>query len=164
MPDARPHDALCPENLRGLVTVPPPGPASVDLLERLRASEAPAAHALGRGDAPPVWMSAQGSLVWDADGNRYLDFSAGFGAAALGHAHPRVVAAAKDQADRLVHGFGDVHPHAPRVALAERLAGLAPFPDARVVFAQSGAEAVELALKTALLSTGKPGVLAFHGG
>src|SRR6185295_4491975 len=111
------------------------------------------AHALGRGDLPPVWASAQGSLVWDVDGNRYLDLSAGFGASAVGHAHPRVVAAATDQAGRLVHGFGDVHPHAPRIALAEKLARLAPFPDARVTFAQSGAEAVELALKTAQLAT-----------
>ena len=165
MPDgAAPHDTLCPEPLRGLVTTTPPGPASLALLERLRAAEAPAAHALGRGDLPPVWTSAQGALVWDADGNRYVDFCAGFGAAALGHAHPRVVAAATDQAGRLVHGFGDVHPHAPRVALAEALAALAPFPDARVVFAQSGTEAVELALKTTLLATGKPGVLAFTAG
>ena len=165
MPDATaPHDALCPEPLRGLVTHEPPGPASRALLERLRAAEAPAAHGLGRGDLPPVWSSAQGALVRDVDGNRYVDFCAGFGALALGHAHPRVVAAATDQAGRLVHGFGDVHPHAPRVALAEALQALAPFPDARVVFAQSGAEAVELALKTTLLATGKPGVLAFTAG
>ena len=164
MPDVRSFDALCPEDLRGEVTTPPPGPASRAFLARLLASEAPAAHALGRGDRPPVWTRALGSLVWDADGNRYLDFSAGFGAAAVGHAHPRVVAAAQEQVARLPHGFGDVHPHAPRVLLAERLAALAPFPDARVVFAQSGAEAVELALKTALLATGKPGVLAFTAG
>ena len=159
-----PDDTLCPEPLRGHVTTPPPGEASRALLERMRAAEAPAAHALGRGDLPPVWASAQGSLVWDVDGNRYLDLSAGFGASALGHAHPRVVAAAQDQAARLMHGFGDVHPHAPRIALAEKLAALAPFPDARVVFAQTGSEAVELALRTARLATGKPGVLAFIGG
>ena len=159
-----PEAELCPEALRGRVVTPPPGPASADLLARLAASEAPAAHALGRGPNPPVWVHAQGSLVWDADGNRYLDWSMGFGAEALGHAHPRVVSAVKDQAERLVHGFGDVHPHTARIALAERLAALAPFPDARVLFAQSGSESVELALKTARLATGKPGVLAFIAG
>ncbi len=157
-------DALCPAALRGHVTVPPPGPSSAALLARLRAAEAPAAHNLGRGDRPPVWARALGSLVDDVDGNRYLDFSAGFGAAAVGHAHPRVVAAIREAAGTLVHGFGDVHPHEARVLLAARLAALAPFPDARVIFAQSGAEAVELALKTARLATGKPGVLAFTAG
>jgi 4-aminobutyrate aminotransferase-like enzyme len=157
-------DTLCPAPLRGLVRVPPPGPASQALLARMAAAEAPAAHDLGRGGHPPVWTRAEGALVGDADGNRYLDFCAGFGAAAVGHAHPRVVAAVQAQAARLAHGFGDVHPHEARVALAERLAALAPFPGARVLFAQSGAEAVELALKTAQLVTGKPGVLAFTAG
>ena len=77
---------------------------------------------------------------------------------------PAFQAESRWSAGRLAHGFGDVHPHALRVELAERLAALAPFPDAKVVFAQSGAEAVELALKTAQLVTGKPGVLAFLGG
>jgi 4-aminobutyrate aminotransferase-like enzyme len=157
-------DSLCPADLRGAVTVPPPGPASQALLARMAAAEAPAAHNLGRGERPPVWTRAAGALVWDADGNRYVDFVAGFGAAAVGHAHPRVVAAVQAQAAALAHGFGDVHPHARRVELAERLAALAPFPDARVLFAQSGAEAVELALKTAQLVTGKAGVLGFIAG
>ncbi len=160
-------DTLCPAALRGEIVVPPPGPRSTALAARMAAAEAPAAHALGRDDgapAPPVWERASGALVWDADGNRYLDLAAGFGAAAVGHQHPRVVAAAQAQAARLTHGFGDVHPHGLRIELAERLKALAPFEDARVLFAQSGAEAVELALKTALLATGKPGVLAFTAG
>lgn len=162
--DPRFYNELCPADLRGLVTTPPPGPLGTALLARLAAAEAPAAHGIGRGQRPPVWARAHGSLVWDVDGNRYVDFSAGFGAAAIGHGHPQVVAAVSDQVEVLVHGFGDVHPHQLRVELAERLVALAPFPDARVLFAQSGAEAVELALKTAQLTTGKPGVLAFLGG
>ncbi len=162
--DPRLADTLCPAALRGHVVVPPPGSASAVLLERMRAAEAPAAHNLGRGDRPPVWARASGALVTDVDGNRYLDFSAGFGAAAVGHGHPRVVAAIHAAADTLVHGFCDVHPHVARAVLAERLVALAPFSDARVLFAQSGAEAVELALKTARLATGKPGVLAFTAG
>jgi 4-aminobutyrate aminotransferase-like enzyme len=157
-------DQLCPLAMRGEVRTPPPGPASSALLATMLAAEAPAAHALLRGDRPPVWSRATGSLVWDADDNRYVDFASGFGAAAIGHAHPRVVLAVREQAGRLVHGFGDVHPHETRIALAARLAALAPFDDARVLFAQSGSEAVELALKTAQLATGRPGVLAFTAG
>jgi len=114
--------------------------------------------------ATPMWARARGSHVWDADGRRYLDLSAGFGVASVGHANPRVVAAVRRQAARLLHGFGDVHPHEMRARLAARLARLAPWPDARVLWAQSGSEAVELAWKTAYLATGRPGVLAFEGG
>ncbi|MGH7725172.1 MAG: aspartate aminotransferase family protein [Candidatus Eiseniibacteriota bacterium] len=146
------------------MAAPPPGAAGQAALDRLLRAEAPAAHALARGERPPVWERAEGALVFDVDGNRYLDLVGGFGVAAIGHQHPRVVEAVRAQAGRLAHGFGDVHPHAQRVELAERLTALAPFPDAKVVFAQSGAEAVELALKTAQLVTGKPGVLAFLGG
>ncbi len=157
-------ESLCPAPLRGHVVFPPPGPAGAAALDRMLRAEAPAAHALARGDRPPVWERAEGALVWDVDGNRYLDLAGGFGVAAVGHQHPRVVEAVRAQAGRLAHGFGDIHPHRARIELAGRLAALAPFPDARVVFAQSGAEAVELALKTAQLVTGKPGVLAFTGG
>jgi 4-aminobutyrate aminotransferase-like enzyme len=102
--------------------------------------------------------------VWDSEGRRYLDFVAGFGVAALGHAHPRVVAAVARQARRLIHGYGDVHPHELRARLASRLAAIAPWPRARVLWAQNGSEAVELAWKTAYRVTGRPGVLAFEGG
>lgn len=112
----------------------------------------------------PMWARARGSYLWDADGRRYLDLSAGFGVASVGHANPRVVAAVRRQAARLLHGFGDVHPHETRARLAARLARLAPWRDARVLWAQSGSEAVELAWKTAYLATGRPGVLAFEGG
>jgi 4-aminobutyrate aminotransferase-like enzyme len=112
----------------------------------------------------PMWSRARGSHVWDVDGRRYLDLVAGFGVASVGHANPRVVAAVRRQAARLLHGFGDVHPHEARARLAARLARLAPWPDARVLWAQSGSEAVELAWKTAHLATGRPGVLAFEGG
>jgi 4-aminobutyrate aminotransferase-like enzyme len=135
MPEApSPHDAVCPEPLRGLVGTTPPGPASLALLERLQAAEAPAAHGLGRGDLPIVWTSAAGALVWDADGNRYLDFCAGFGAAALGHAHPRVVAAAKDQIDRWCTASA-TSIRTRRASRSPRAEALAPFADARVVFA-----------------------------
>jgi 4-aminobutyrate aminotransferase-like enzyme len=114
--------------------------------------------------ATPVWSRARGPWVWDTDGRRYLDFVTGFGVAAVGHAHPRVTAAVARQVRRLAHGYGDVHPHEPRARLAARLAALAPWPRAHVLWAQSGSEAVELAWKSAYLATGRPGVLAFENG
>jgi 4-aminobutyrate aminotransferase / (S)-3-amino-2-methylpropionate transaminase / 5-aminovalerate transaminase len=84
--------------------------------------------------------------------------------ALAGHAHPRIVAAMTDQAARLVHGMGDVHPPEVKVRLLERLAALSPWDETRTLLANSGSEAVEAALKTALLATGRPGILAFDGG
>lgn len=102
------------------------------------------------------------------DGSVYLDLTSAFGVMLGGHAHPRVVEAARRQMETLVHGMGDVHPPAIKVELMERLAGLAPWGgrwgEARVVLASAGSEAVEIALKTALLATGRAGVVAFEGG
>jgi 4-aminobutyrate aminotransferase / (S)-3-amino-2-methylpropionate transaminase / 5-aminovalerate transaminase len=115
-------------------------------------------------EEPPIfWEAARGAQVVDADGNRYLDLTGAFGVAVAGHAHPRVVAALEAQARRLVHGMGDVHPPEIKVRLLERLAGLAPWAETRGFLANSGSEAVEAALKTALLATGRPGILAFEG-
>ncbi len=108
-----------------------------------------------------LWEEALGSNVLDIDGNRYLDLTAGFGVAAVGHRHPAVVSAVKRQADRLLHGLGDVYAHPARLELAERLCALAPLAAPRVYFAVSGADAVEIALKTGRLYSGRPGVLAF---
>lgn len=123
----------------------------------LRSCEA--AHA-----APPgiLWQEARGANVVDVDGNRYIDLTAGFGVAAIGHRHPRVVAALAAQAAALVHGLADAQGHPARLALARRLCRLAPLPRPRVFFAISGADAVEVALKTALLATGRPRILAFE--
>jgi 4-aminobutyrate aminotransferase-like enzyme len=145
------------------LTVPPPGPASRALADRLRAVEGRNVTHL-TADWPIFWEEAAGSNVRDADGNVYVDLSAGFGVALLGHSHPAVVAAVAGQAGRLVHGMGDVHPPEIRVRLLERLCALAPWADARAVLASTGSEAVEIALKTAQLATGKPGILAFASG
>lgn len=130
----------------------------------LASSEAPGISGFYRGRPPIVWESACGSRVRDVDGNVYLDLSAGFGVVNVGHGHPRVVEAVRAQATRLIHGMGDVFPHEQRALLAGRLARMAPVPRARVYFASSGSEAVEIALKTAHLATGRPGVAAFTGG
>jgi acetylornithine/succinyldiaminopimelate/putrescine aminotransferase len=140
------------------IRVAPPGPRSRALDGELAALEPPETRPAGA----IVWQEALGSNVLDVDGNRYLDMTAGFGVAAVGHRHPAVVAAVERQARRLVHGLADAQGHPPRLALARRLAGLAPWPDARVLFAVSGADAVELALKSAVLATGRAGIVAFE--
>ena len=143
---------------------PPPGPRARALALDLARLEAPGVNTLSidPGAAPPIlWERALGANVHDVDGNRYVDLTSGFGVAAVGHRHPRVVAAVRRQAGRLLHGLGDVHAHPLRVELAARLAGLAPLDEPQVYFATSGAEAVEIALKTALAATGRPGIVAF---
>ncbi|MGH9381759.1 MAG: aspartate aminotransferase family protein [Thermoanaerobaculia bacterium] len=139
----------------------PPGRRSRALSRRLERSEAPGVNTLQGGEPAVVWAQALGVNVLDVDGNRYLDFTSGFGASAVGHRHPDVVAAVRRQSAALLHGLGDVAAHPARVDLAEELVGRAPLPDARVHFAISGADAVEVALKTARLATGRPGVVAF---
>ena len=139
-----------------------PGTASLALAGRLARVES--RNVTFRSpDSPIFWTRAAGSNVWDADGNRYVDLTAGFGVAAVGQAHPRVLRAVRDQAVRLQHGMGDVHPPEVKVRLLEALADRAPYSDPRIVLGVTGSEAVEIALKTACLSTGKPGALAFRG-
>jgi 4-aminobutyrate aminotransferase/(S)-3-amino-2-methylpropionate transaminase len=141
---------------------PVPGPRSAALAERLAACESRNVTSLA--PAPIFWDRAQGSNVWDADGNRYIDLTAGFGVANVGHAHPRVVAAVSAQAEQLLHGLGDVHPSSPKVELLEALVRRYPGGvPARGVLGSSGSDAVEVALKTALLATGSAGVVAFEG-
>jgi len=114
------------------------------------------------GGDTPLWAEALGANVLDVEGNRYLDLTSGFGVAVVGHRHPAVVAAVKRQAGRLIHGLGDAQGHPLRIRLAEALARLAPVERPRVGFAISGADAVELAVKTALLATGRSHILAFR--
>ncbi len=145
---------------------PPPGPCSIELARQLAKVEAPGVNTVSPGrpphEGPILWQEALGANVQDVDGNIYIDLTSGFGVAAVGHRHPRVVAALAEQSGRLLHGLGDVHAHPGRVELASRLAALAPMPETQVFFATSGAEAVEVAVKTAILSTGRPGILAFE--
>src|SRR5262249_26562949 len=145
------------------VRVTPPGPRSRALARRLAQAEAPGVNTLYRGEPALAWDEARGANVRDLDGNRFVDFSAGFGAAAVGHGRPEVLAAIGAQSRRLLHGLGDVHAHTVRAELAEALARIAPVDSPQVHFAVTGSEAVEVALKTALLVTRRPGVLVFSG-
>ena len=111
-----------------------------------------------------VAESGSGMVVTDVDGNRFLDFAAGIAVASTGHAHPRVVQAIKDQAERLIH-IAATDFYEPRyVAFSEKLASLAPFAEpARVFLTNSGTEAVEGAIKLARYHTRRPGIIAFEG-
>ena len=140
---------------------PPPGPESRRLARQLARYEAPGINTLDAAGTTLVWEQARGSNVTDVDGNRFIDLTAGFGVAAVGHRHPAVVAAVRSQAGRLLHGLGDVHAHRLRGELARELVRVVPVPDPQVFFAVSGSDAVEVAIKTALLATGRRGILAF---
>jgi acetylornithine/succinyldiaminopimelate/putrescine aminotransferase len=153
------------------VRSPIPGDAGRAWVQRLATSECPALttrrkrreEQTGASHDPIVWVEAEGANVLDAEGNRYVDLTSGFGVAFVGHRNPEVVTAIKRQADRLLHALGDLHPSDVKIELLERLCRLAPWPEARAMLSLSGADAVTAALKTAVLATGKAGVIAFEG-
>jgi 4-aminobutyrate aminotransferase-like enzyme len=141
------------------------------VLQQLRAYESRnVTYVAPDGSWPIVWARARGTRVWDAEGKPYLDLTAAFGVANSGHANPRVVRAGQRQMGTLLHAMGDVHPHPGKAALARALSeitferwGDPGRATGQVIFGNSGFEAVEAALKTARLGTGKPGVIAFEG-
>jgi 4-aminobutyrate aminotransferase-like enzyme len=112
---------------------------------------------------PIFWESASDATVIDVDGNAYVDLTAAFGVANTGHSNPYVAAAVHDQAVRLMHGMGDVHPTEVKVRLLEALADIAPGDLTKTFLASTGSEAVEAALKTAMLATGKFAFAAYRG-
>jgi 4-aminobutyrate aminotransferase len=137
---------------------PLPGPRSAAWLERDHRVMSPSYTRA----YPLVVRRARGAVIEDMDGNRFLDYTAGIAVTNAGHCHPRVVAAIRRQAGRLVHMSGTDFYYTPQVRLAERLAALAPGPEPkRVFFTNSGAEAIEAALKLARRHTGRNRALAF---
>src|ERR1041385_6989186 len=113
---------------------------------------------------PRVARAGSGCVVEDVDGNRFLDFNAGIAVVATGHCHQRVVEAIQQQAARLIHMSGTDFYYEEMVALAEKLAQIAPGDVARrVSFGNSGAEAMEGAIKLARWSTGRDKIIAFFG-
>ena len=106
-----------------------------------------------------IWAEAEGCRVLDTDGREYIDLSAGFGVAALGHRNPDVAAAVAAQAERCMHALGDLAEADVAAELRRRLGG----GERTALLAVTGEDAVELALRTALLVTGRPGIVAFEG-
>lgn len=110
-----------------------------------------------------IVVRGEGPFVFDRDGRRYLDFTSGIGVTNTGHAHPRVVAAVKEQAERLLHAQASVVFHEPMLRLVDELLSVVPAGLESFFFANSGAEAVEGAVKLARRATGRPNVIAFQG-
>ena len=141
-----------------------PGPASDALMARR-------ARAVPRGVAavtPVAVVEADGAILTDADGNRLIDFAGGIGVVNVGHRHPRVVDAVRAQLDRYAHVCFPVVSYEPYIALAERLNAITPGThEKRTVLLNSGAEAIENAVKVARAHTGRQAVVcfehAFHG-
>jgi len=105
----------------------------------------------------------KGAYVWDVDGNRFLDFTAGIAVTSTGHSHPDVVKAIQEQATQFIHMSGTDFYYPIQIRLAEKLNQLAPMKEQTTVFfGNSGAEAIEAALKLARYATGRPHLLAFH--
>ena len=138
-----------------------PGPESRRLAER----EALAVAAPLRVHLPIYAAAAENATITDVDGNVFIDFAGGVGVVNAGHAHPRVVAAVAEQAERFLHTDYTVVPYETYVALAERLCALVPIAGpTRAAFFNAGTEAVENAVKLARLHTGRPAVIAYEGG
>lgn len=112
---------------------------------------------------PIVAARAEGAYVYDRDGTRYLDFTCGIGVTNTGHCHPKVVAAIREQAGRLLHGQVNIVYHPPLLELVEELQRVVPGGLDCFFFSNSGAEAVEGAVKLARHATGRPNVIVFQG-
>lgn len=152
---ARSGKELLPE-----LTVPLPGPKAQAIVAR---DESVMSTSYTR-DYPFVMDRGEGALVWDVDGNRFLDMAAGIAVCATGHAHPHVVKAITDQASRFSHMSGTDFYYEVQIRLAERLFKYSPIPGPkRVFFTNSGAESIEGAIKLARHATGGHQMLAFYG-
>jgi 4-aminobutyrate aminotransferase len=142
------------------ITGPLPGPLAAQWLERDHRVMSPSYTRT----YPLVVRRASGSMIEDMDGNRFLDFTAGIAVTNVGHSHPKVVKAIERQSRRLIHMSGTDFYYTPQIKLAEQLAKVVPGPDPkRVFFTNSGAEAIEAALKLSRRHTGRKRVLAFMG-
>jgi 4-aminobutyrate aminotransferase len=142
------------------IHTPLPGPRAQALLERDQRYMSPSYTRI----YPLVVARGSGAVIEDVDGNLFLDFTAGIAVTSTGHCHPQVVAAIQDQAAKLIHMSGTDFYYQPQIDLAQRLAELAPGNSPkRVFFTNSGAEALEAALKLARWHTGRSRALAFFG-
>ena len=153
------HQPAIPQERRLLTEIP--GPRSRELLER-RATAVPR----GVFNVAPVFVSTgSGAIVEDVDGNRFIDFAAGLAVLNAGQGHPAIRDAVAEQAERYLHTCFHVAMNEPYVALAERLNALTPGSfEKRTMLTNSGAEALENAVKIARYATGRPGVVVFDHG
>lgn len=140
--------------------VTPPGPKARAIIERDHAIMSPSYTR----DYGFVMERGEGCVVWDVDGNRFLDLAAGIAVCSTGHSHPYIVEAIRSQAEKFLHMSGTDFYYEVQVRLAERLAAHAPISGPkRVFFTNSGAESIECAIKLARHHTRGHQMLAFYG-
>ena len=120
------------------------------------------ANEIGVERDPIVLQKGEGAILWDADGLPYIDMGACFAVAAYGHSNPELVEAMEAQAKKLMHGMGDVYPTDTKISFLKALATLAPGNLSGALLSQSGAEAVETAMKMAQIATKKSRFIAFE--
>lgn len=113
---------------------------------------------------PVVADHGEGVYLYDVDGKRHLDFTAGIGVTSTGHCHPRVVEAAREQVGKLIHGQYTTVMHKPLLELTEKLGDVLPTGLDSLFFSNSGSEAVEAALRLSRQATGRPNIIVFQGG
>ena len=148
------------ELLPDIISKPLPGPKAAALVAQ---DERYVSPSYTRG-YPLVVDRALGSVVWDVDGNRFLDFNAGIAVVATGHCHPRVVKAIQDQAARLIHMSGTDFYYEVQSKVARAICEIVPITgDKKVFLSNSGTEAVECALKLARYKTGRQQFISFRG-
>lgn len=143
------------------ITTPLPGPKGKKLIDR-RAAAVPSSI---RCNYPCVIKRGEGAIVEDVDGNLFLDWIGGVGVLNIGYSHPEVVQAVKDQAEKFFHGMVNIMVHEGYVALAEKMNEIVPTRETprKTMFANSGAEAVENAVKVAKSYTKRPNIIVFSG-
>lgn len=148
-------------DLPEIITESLPGPKAKAIIERRKAA-IPSAIRCGY---PVVMEKAEGAMIEDVDGNKFLDWIGGVGVLNIGHCHPEVVEVVKAQAEKYFHGMINVVTHEGYISLAEKLAELAPVKGdkKKVFFANSGAEADENAVKVAKSYTKRPNIIVFSG-
>ena len=119
-------------------------------------------RAIGRY-TPLVVDHGRGLYVWDTAGDRYADYTSGIGVVNTGHCHPRVVEAIREQAGKIIHAQANILAHEPMLNAARALTSTLPASLNQVFWTNSGAEAIEGALKLAKIATGRPAIIAFRG-
>ncbi|WP_158998335.1 class-III pyridoxal-phosphate-dependent aminotransferase [Pigmentibacter ruber] len=136
---------------------------NTSLLSRLQNVECPDTTYISE-KFPIVMKKGKGIYVQDVDNNKYIDFTACFGVLALGHRPQTTLQAIRKQSAKLIHGMGDVHPTEAKINLLELIAKITPYANPKSLLSQSGGDAIESAIKTAMLATKRFQFLSFSGG
>lgn len=143
-----------------VIKVKPPGPKAKEYLKKDSKYISPSYTRV----YPLVAEKGKGCWIWDVDGNKYLDMNAGVAVCSAGHAHPEILKTAKEQTEKLIHYSGTDFYYPPEIDLAEKLAEITPGgKNRKVFFSNSGAEAIECALKLVRYHTNRHYCIAFYG-